>query len=94
MQSIVGVATHDRTRKLETRHRTRTKSPHKNGYALYIRVMRGGEPPQPPPDRYAAGCSQERAAEMSQQLLDTRRPKPTADAPQSNPSAEAPPTSA
>ena len=72
MQSIVGVATHDRTRKLETRHRTHTKSPHKNGYALYIRVMRGGEPPQPPPGRYAAGCSQERAAEMAQSLCDTR----------------------
>ena len=85
MQPIFGVATHDRTRKLETRRRAHTKSPHKNGYALYIRVMRGGEPPQPPPGRYAAGCSQERAAELSQALSDTRLLKTTADAPQRNP---------
>ena len=29
-------------------------------------LCEGGEPPQPPPGRYAAGCSQERAAEMAQ----------------------------
>ena len=46
------------------------------------------------PGRYAAGCSQERAAPMSQLVPDTRAYKFTAEPPTSKPLPQEPPTSA
>lgn len=46
------------------------------------------------PGRYAAGCSQERAAPMSQSAYDTRVLKFTAEPPTSKPWPQAPPTTA
>ena len=71
----------------------RTPNPLIKMDTLYTSGLCEGEsPPQPPPGRYAAGCSQERAAEKAQSPYDTREFKYTAEAPQSNPFAELPPT--
>ena len=46
------------------------------------------------PGRYAAGCSQERAAPMSQLASETRELRKTAEAPTRKPKPERPPTTA
>ena len=62
-------------------------------FTLLVVLVYPGEFPGSP-GRYAAGCSQERAAPMSQVACDTRPLKYTAEPPTRKPSLQVPPTTA
>lgn len=66
-----------------------TKSPIK--LSLFFALVIPGRAPDPP-GRYAAGCSQERAAPMFQAELETRLCRFTAEAPTGRPLVQPPPT--